>query len=172
MTAVVNAIRARTSSLNRVLVTGTNFSGAWSWVSQGNGDAFRYYRDPANSYLIEVHQYADSDSSGTKGACSIDAGNRLDEVTIWGRDNKHRLFVGEIGAGDPGIDGQQACGSVIPAMLQKMDTNQDVWAGWTAWAGGGRWPPSYPFTLDPADLSSPVDTGQMKLFAPYLKRVG
>lgn len=172
MTAVVNAIRARTTALNRVLVTGTAYSGAWSWVSSGNGDAFRYYRDPAANHLIEVHQYADADSSGTKGACSADAGTRLNEVTGWARAYKHRLFVGEIGAGDPAIDGQQACGSVIPQMLQAMDASQDVWAGWTAWAGGGRWPSSYPFTLDPADLNTPVDTGQMKMFAPYLKRVG
>lgn len=171
MTAVVNGIRARTSALNRVLVTGPEYSGGWSWTTYGSADAFRAYRDPADNHLIEIHQYPDSDSSGTHAACTVGSSTRLDEVTAWARSSGHRLFCGEIGGGDPAIDGNQACGAEVPGMLATIDGNRDVWAGFTAWSGGGRWGPSYIYVLDPADLGRPVDTGQLKLFLPYIKRV-
>ncbi len=54
---------------NKLLVPGTAWTGAHSWVSSGNAKAFDSFVDPANNFAFEVHQYFDKDSSGRVGLC-------------------------------------------------------------------------------------------------------
>ena len=65
--AAVNAIR-RTGARNLILVSGTDWSGAHSFVRGGplgsNAEAFEDLRDPAGNMAFEVHQYLDSRNSG------------------------------------------------------------------------------------------------------------
>jgi endoglucanase len=58
-------------------------------------------QDPSNNFAIEMHQYLDSDGSGTSDVCvspTIGA-ERLAAATKWLQDNKLRGFLGEIGVG-------------------------------------------------------------------------
>lgn len=168
----VNAIRARTSALNRILVPGSFYTGAHSWVSSGNAAAMVSFYDPAANFCFEVHQYFDSDSSGTKGTCSVNSGatanNRLKAATDWARTNGFKLFLGEFMGGNPLVPGQEQCSVEVPGMCQFMSTNIDVWLGWTAWGGGQRWGTTYIFRLDPADYDGDIDAPCFDMIEPFI----
>ena len=117
--------------------------------------------DPANHYLFEAHQYLDSDSSGTHTeAVSATIGSeRLKEFTQWCRANKKRAFLGEFGAA-ANPTSQAAIGS----MLTYMETNADVWTGFTWWSAGPWWG-DYMYTLEPKDGK---DRPQMAYLTPHL----
>lgn len=170
--AAINAIRA-TGADNEILVPGTAWSGAHSWGSAGagrgmsNGDALAGLRDPANRLVFEVHQYLDRDSSGTKPECGDDQDigvRRLEGFTRWLRDNGKTGFLGEFGAStDP------VCLAALDAMLAYMQANGDVWRGWTYWAAGAWWPPSYMFNAQPGKDGS--DTAQMTVLSRHARQV-
>ena len=127
-----------------VLVSGTAWDGAHSWVSSGNAAAMNELRDPANNFAFELHQYFDKDHSGTHPEVVDNVGARsLSAFTDWARAHKVRGFLGEFGfAGTP--DAMKE-GNDLLAFVQ---TNKDVWRGWTAWAAGPWWG-SYMFSLEP-----------------------
>lgn len=147
---VMRAIRA-TGARNLVLVPGTKWTGAHSWTRTGGGgsnaDAFAGFRDPGGNFAFEMHQYLDSDSSGTHPGCGgPDTGvDRLRAATAWLRSVRARGFLAEFGAG-----GDAACLATLDRMLAYMDRNGDVWSGWTYWAAGPWWPASYAFSVQPS----------------------
>lgn len=153
--SAISAIRA-TGSSQLILVSGSNWSGAHSWVSSGNAEAMMRIRDPANNFAFDVHQYLDSNSSGTSSTCVTGSARRLRAFTEWARTNRKRGFLGEFGGA-----ANSACGTEIRDMVTYMKNNRDVWIGWTWWGGGAWWAESYPFKLRPVSLSNPVDRPQM-----------
>ena len=66
------------------------------------------WRNPRSSHLInthlEMHQYLDSDGSGTSPTCvsSTIGAERLQAATDWLKANNFKGFLGEIGAGSNG----------------------------------------------------------------------
>jgi endoglucanase len=166
--SVTYAIRAA-GAHNRLLVPGTDYSGAHSWVSSGNAKAMATFVDPADNFAFEVHQYLDTDSSGKNGACVTGSGaSRLAPFIDWARSAPGRKgFLGEFAAGDPSIAGQEQCRVELTALLDAAERS-GVFIGWAAWGGGLWWEPSYIFRLEPKDLSGP-ETGVMKLLRPYLR---
>lgn len=157
----IRAIRA-TGARQMILVSGSAWTGAHSWVSSGNAQAARAIRDPINNYAFDVHQYLDGNSSGTGATCVANSGNRLAAFTAWARQNKKRGFLGEF-AGSK----NSACTNELTKLLSHMKNNRDVWVGWTAWGGGSWWGESYPFVLRPASLANPVDRPQMAALRRY-----
>lgn len=159
--AGLQAIRAA-GATNLVLVPGTSWTGAHSWLAggdQSNGAAFAGFTDPARNSLIEVHQYLDSDSSGTHTSCVSpkEARERLAGFTQWLRANHQRGFLGEFGA-----SASAPCLLALDSMLAAIDAAPDVWAGWTYWAAGGWWG-NYPFSVQPAgDKRKPQMTVLLK----------
>lgn len=162
---VVAAIR-NTGAKNLLLISGTRWSGAHSWLAGGpdsNGAAFADFTDPGDHFLFELHQYLDTDSSGTKPTC-VDAGlgaDRLRDVTRWLRDRRVGAVLGEFGGGQ-GAD----CLAGLEAMLAYTDANADVWRGWTYWAGGAWWG-DYPLSIQP---DARGDKPQMRVLTNHLKR--
>lgn len=143
----IAAIR-RTGARNLVLVPGTRWSGGHSWKSGGgdsNAAAMSGFRDPAGNFMFEIHQYLDRDSSGTHPDC-VDptvGRRRLKAVTNWLRDQRARAILAEFGASSSPV-----CLKALDDLLDFLDENGDVWAGWTYWAGGARWR-NYPFDIQP-----------------------
>lgn len=143
----VDALR-KSGAKNLILVAGGNWSGAHDWFSKdgglSNADGFRSFHDPANNYLIEAHQYADSDFSGTHASCIEPA--RLTKImadlTQWGASTRQRLFLGEFG-----VSTNARCLDALTAMVGKMKGNP-VWGGWTYWTAG-KWLGSYPLSIHP-----------------------
>jgi endoglucanase len=160
--SVTNAIR-KTGALNRLLVPGTDYSGAHSWVSSGNAAQMAAFADPAGNFAFDVHQYLDGDSSGKHGGCVAGAGaSRLEPFIAWAKEAPGRRgFLGEFAGGDPTVPGQAQCAAELTALLDAAE-GSGVFDGWTAWGGGPWWQPDYIFRLEPPDLGEP-DTNYMNL---------
>jgi endoglucanase len=150
----------------RLLVPGTAWTGAYSWVSSGNAANYTGFSDPLNDYAIEVHQYLDADSSGTTGNCVAGAGARVADVINWSKANGNiRLFMGEMGASS----GTQ-CGIEYRDMINRMEASK-VFLGWTAWGGGTWWNANYFFrTLTTAWPSTATVTPHMSYLLEYARK--
>ena len=64
MQAGVNGVRAAGATSQLILVEGTSWTGAWTWTTSGNSDAFGAIRDPNNNVAIgassRLHHYCTS----------------------------------------------------------------------------------------------------------------
>ena len=157
---------------NLILVPGTAYTGAHSWdqnwYGTPNADAMGDVVDPMNNFAFDVHQYLDSDSSGsTSGIVNQNIGrNRLVDFTDWLKDNNFRGFLGEFAAANSriGNGGNQIGDETIDTMLDYVEANDDVWMGY-AWWGGGPWWGNYLFAIDPANGN---DRPSMNLLEPRL----
>jgi endoglucanase len=149
--AAIRAIRA-TGASNLILVPGTKWTGAHSWVEDGpggaNGTVMLGIRDPRNNYAYEVHQYFDGDSSGTHADCSGNdkARDAITSMTTWARQNGKKVFLGEFG-----VSQEKACVAGLAEVLDLMQKNGDVWLGWTYWVAGDWWPESETLNVQPHD---------------------
>lgn len=83
-----------------------------------------------------MHQYLDSDGSGTSDQCvsSTIGAERLQVATQWLKDNNKKGFLGEIGAGS-----NQVCIDAVKSALCTMQTAGGVWIGVAWWAAGPWW---------------------------------
>ncbi len=144
---VVTALRGAGSE-HLLLVSGAGWSGAHDWVRThdgvSNAEALSSLSDPLRRSAIEVHQYADSNYSGTGRDC-IDP-LRMDmlmkQIGDWAMAHDQRLFLGEFG-----VPGTPQCLVTLRAQLEAMRGTS--WAGWTYWAAGAWWEPDYPFSVQP-----------------------
>ncbi|KAJ1549254.1 hypothetical protein HK405_007077 [Cladochytrium tenue] len=149
-----NAIRSAGAS-NLILVPGNCYTGAHSWVSgscdtgSANGVAGLSFSD--TNYAYEMHQYFDSDFSGTSTTCTQDGAGVLGDATSWLRSNGKKGFLGEFGVAD-----NSACLTALEAALSHLDSNNDVWLGYTYWAAGSGWG-SYMYSVESTSDSTDND---------------
>jgi endoglucanase len=89
--------------------------------------------DPSDKLIYEMHQYLDSDGSGTSTSCvsSTIGSERLAAATAWLKQNNKTGIIGETAGG-----ANAQCISAVADMLSYMEDNSDVWAGWLWWGGG------------------------------------
>lgn|GEM_PF-448952 len=164
--AAIGAIR-QAGANNLIVVPGNGWTGAHSWNSTyygtPNSKAMLKITDPKDNIVFEVHQYMDTDSSGSSGNCvSTTVGReRLEGFVKWLRDNKKKGFLGEFAGGN-----NSTCNTAVKNMLDYVHGASDVMVGWTWWAGGPWWG-EYKFTLHP---KNGADRPQMALLTPYLKK--
>ena len=162
--AAITAIRA-TGATNLILVPGNDWSGAadWgkNWYGTPNAIAMLSIKDSGNNYAYEVHQYLDSDGSGTHDACvSATIGSqRLAFLTSWLRNHHKRAFLGEFGAST-----NATCLAALDDLLTHLDKNSDVFLGWTYWAAGPWWG-DYFLSIEPVNG---VDRPQMTVLSRHL----
>lgn len=161
----IGAIR-RTGANNLVLVPGTAWSGAHSWLASDygapNGTVMSGVTDPANNFAFEFHQYFDRDFSGKHTECSRaeDAIKAIADVSAWLRDNRQRGFLGEFA-----VPPTPACQSALTKIVRTIETNADIWLGWAYWAGGDWWPQDEPLNIQPANNA---DRPQMRTLTGLL----
>lgn len=147
--AAIRGIRA-VGAKNLILVPGTAWSGASSWqddiIGGANGTVMMGIRDTADNYAYEVHQYLDTDSSGTHATCegAETAINAIAAMTSWLRETKKRGFLGEFG-----VSSHKPCVEAVDTILKQISDNSDVWLGWSYWAAGDWWPHDEPFNVQP-----------------------
>jgi endoglucanase len=196
----IAAIRA-TGANQEILVPGNRFTGAWTWnisndvsndsdgnpVNNGasNATALLNIVDPKNNFAIEVHQYLDSNGSGTSASIGgkvspTDAANdptpanlgvdRLTAFTNWLHAHNLKGFLGEFAVANSSIGTgvNQIGDETLQNMLNYMQANSDVWQGFTWWGGGPWWANNYLFRLDPVNG---VDRAAMGVLQPYLAGV-
>ena len=158
---VIPAIRSANAN-NLILIPGAGWDGAHDWTV-ANGPAMTGIQDPANNFAIEMHEYLDGNFSGTGTTCQspTDVVNNLIPATAWLRANHYRGFIGEFGASsDPN------CLTGLTTMLTYFANNNDVWQGWTYWAGGLWWG-TYFQSIEP---QNGVDRPQMTTIKTFLQK--
>ncbi|KAK4235566.1 glycoside hydrolase [Achaetomium macrosporum] len=144
--AAIDGIRGAGATSQYIFVEGNSWTGAWTWVSSGNGANLLSLTDPSNKLVFEMHQYLDADGSGTHAECvSPTIGSeRIREATQWLKANGKKGTLGETAGG-----ANAQCIAALTGMLADMATNSDVWTGWLWW-GGGPWWGDYMFSMEPS----------------------
>ena len=188
--AAIAAIRA-TGAKNLILVPGNDYTTAQTWTSNSygtpNATAMLGVVDPARNFAFDVHQYMDSDHSGTSPQINnndpMTGVERVTAITQWLHANGLKAFLGETAVANSSIGPapSQIGAATMQNMLNYMQANSDVWIGFTWWAGGPWWPGSqasptqtpYLFLLDPQNLGQNNQTDQpaMAVLQPYLTHV-
>lgn len=141
--AAINTIRDA-GATQLVLVPGNGWTGAHSWAETwydtdgtlSNADAFVDFVDPGNNFAFEMHQYQDSDASGTNPTCASETAGAegLQQATPWLKEHGFRAFLGEFSGG-----ANDLCEKGTDNMLNHLEENPDQWLGWTWWAAGPWW---------------------------------
>lgn len=141
--AAINGIRAAGATSQYIFVEGNSYSGAWTWTTVN--DNLKALTDPQNKIVYEMHQYLDSDGSGTSDACvsSTIGAERITAATAWLKTNGKVGIIGEFAGG-----ANSQCQSAVKGMLDLMETNSDVWLG-ALWWGGGPWWGTYIYGFEP-----------------------
>ncbi|KAJ5184870.1 Glycoside hydrolase superfamily [Penicillium cf. griseofulvum] len=159
--AAIDGIRAAGAKSQYIFVEGNAWSGAWSWVDVN--DSMKDLTDPEDKLVYEMHQYLDTDSSGTHPECvSTTIGKeRVTAATQWLKDNKKVGVIGEFAGGV-----NDDCKKAITGMLDYMGENSDVWLGALWWAAGPWWA-DYMYSIEPP--TGPAYTGMLPTLEPYLQ---
>jgi endoglucanase len=160
--AAVNAIREVDTS-HVIFVGGDVWSGAHSWnVNNPNLNI----NDPANKVVYEAHSYWDADHSGDyslgydgEGITANTGVEDLSPFVGWCEQHNHDCFIGEFGV--PRGDARYM--TTLDNALAYM---RDHGISGTYWSGGPWWG-DYNLTIEPADLSNPVDRPQMDVLERY-----
>jgi len=141
-------------STNLIFLAGGRWSGAHDWfggaTSVSNAIAFADVKDPLNRTIIEVHQYADKNFSGTDAECrpASDFDAIFNNITAWAKTTQQQLFLGEFG-----VPPNQNCLNTLTHMLDLLDPT--IWKGSTYWAAGSWWG-NYPLAISTKpDIVSP-----------------
>lgn len=149
-------------SQHLILVAGGHWSGLHDWFvvrdGHSNASAFANLRDPLNRTLIEVHQYADANYSGTGTEClaAEHFDSRFQLIVAWAQEHQQTLFLGEFGVAQ-----NPTCLATLEHFLNLMDN--PTWRGWTYWATG-RWWGNYPLALN---TNSPTPSPQWPLLQAH-----
>jgi endoglucanase len=155
----------RAGAKNLLIVPSGRWSGAHEWAKTYDGvsaaSAFRRFHDPLNNFVIELHQYADSNFSGTGSTCIEAARLRsiMSQVTTWAIQEKKRFFLGEFGANTT-----PACMAALQALAESMQ-DPAAWLGWAYWSAGPWWG-SYPFSIQPANHREAPQLTLLRQFLP------
>jgi endoglucanase len=162
--AAIQAIRL-TGATNLILVPGNAWSGAHSWLDNWYGTpnavAMLGITDPGDNYAYEVHQYLDSDSSGTNDCVSATIGSeRMAKFSSWLRQNRKRAFLGEFG-----VSSSATCLAALDNLLNHLEQNSDLYLGWTYWAAGPWWG-DYFMSIEPVDGVDRPQMGPLSMHLP------
>lgn len=158
--AAINAIRSVGARSQYIFAEGNSWTGAWTWPTIN--DDMKTLWDPEHKLIYEMHQYLDSDGSGTSDVCvnSTIGAERIQAATTWLKQNHKQAILGEFAGGD-----NQVCQEAVTGMLSHMAENSDVWKGGMWWAAGPWWG-DYIFSLEPP--SGIAYTGMWSTLAPFI----
>lgn len=133
---VIDAIRATGANQQLILVPNTRGSDVSHWDEYppigGPNDSVAALQitDSANNYAFDMHQYYDGNTEESKPYLG-----KIAKVTAWAKKNGRKLFLSEFGVGycDDLPEGVSNGGQVIGEVLEHLNSNSDVWIGWTPW---------------------------------------
>ncbi len=178
-TALIKMLREQKFDGN-ILVEGNNWSGLHSWSSahwqgsdnQNYSNATLFTRENFNKQgisdlskiFINVHQYLDSNYSGTGNEClqnlettGVDGFNLQDFVDYLST-NKLQAMVTEFGSGQS----KASCETPLRGFMKYLQENSSKgkdygFAGWTIWSTGHGWGETYPLKVMPSSNSYQMD---------------
>ncbi|MHC2018736.1 glycoside hydrolase family 5 protein [Methylobacterium sp. CM6247] len=145
--AGIAAIRDVGATSQRILVSGTYWDGAWSWMQTDNAAVLGRpgaIVDSSNNHIFEVHQYLDDTSGQHDWVVSQTIGvERLTAITNWARETGAKLYLGEFG-----VAANALSLTALTNMLNFVEQNADVWQGAAYWAAGLGWH-DYMYSIEP-----------------------
>ncbi|KAJ0423971.1 glycoside hydrolase superfamily [Aspergillus carlsbadensis] len=158
--AAIDGIRAAGATTQYIFVEGNSWTGAWTWVDIN--DNMKALTDPQDKIVYEMHQYLDTDGSGTSEACvSTTIGEeRVTAATEWLKENGKIGIIGEFAGGD-----NDQCRTAVKGMLDYLESNSDVWLGALWWAAGPWWG-TYLYNFEPP--SGVAYQGYLETLQAYL----
>jgi len=98
--------------------------------------------------IFDVHQYLDSDDSGTSTTCTTNNVAAFQTLGNYLRTNKRQAFLSETGGGNT-----SSCETDVCQELAELNSYSDVFLGWTGWAAG-EFATSYALSLTPTQSGS------------------
>lgn len=126
--SVIDAIR-ESGAQQLILVPNSRGSDVdhWSTYAPNGGSldsvAALAITDSGNNYAFDLHAYQDNPDSATSYV------ELLTTVTDWAKSNGKLLFLSELGIQNGAENGEVALGN----LLDYLNSNSDVWVGWTSW---------------------------------------
>ncbi|KAI9702294.1 MAG: hypothetical protein M1820_006226 [Bogoriella megaspora] len=148
--AAIDGIRAAGATSQYITPEGNAYTGAWTWTQTingaNNGATLGALTDSGNKLIYQMHQYLDSDGSGTSTTCVSNTifQERLVAATQWLRDNNKVGIIGEFAGGV-----NSECETSLRGGLDYLVTNSDVWRGAAFWSAGPWWS-DYIFSAEPS----------------------
>ncbi|KAI0484412.1 endoglucanase [Xylariaceae sp. FL0804] len=141
--AAITAIRDAGATSQYIFAEGNSYTGAWTWNTTNTNLAA--LTDPQGLLVYEMHQYLDSDGSGTSETCvSSDIGvQRVVGATEWLAEEGKLGILGEFAGGANSV-----CEEAIEGLLEHLEDNSDVWLGGMWWAAGPWWG-DYIYSFEP-----------------------
>lgn len=163
--AAVDGIR-RSGAKNLIIAPGNGYTGGHSWTQSSQSDApssdYLYMlHDPLNNTAMDIHEYLDSDFSGTHLNCSQSGPTNLAPLTAWLKTYGLKAMVTEFG----GSNGTE-CEGYIDGLVNYLADNEE-YIGWSAWAAGPLWGTNSPCctsglqygSLEPGSVASDGSPG-------------
>ncbi|KAG0147470.1 hypothetical protein CROQUDRAFT_61622 [Cronartium quercuum f. sp. fusiforme G11] len=135
---VVTAIR-NAGAHNYILMPGNNWSHLKTFAEDYNG-GMSSIKNPSGStkgLIFEIHQYFDSDGSGTTKECNQDHLNELTSVVTLLKKDDRQALITEMGGGNT-----KSCADVITKFVTEVDKNYPTIAGSAIWSAGAISPDS------------------------------
>ena len=141
--AVVTGVRAAGATSQLILLSGVNYDAVGGFDST-SGPALSGIQDAdgtKDKLVFEVHQYLDSDTSGSHPECVTDQTANLGYLATFLRANGRQAFLTETGGGNT-----DSCIQYMCSQLDYLNNNADVYLGWVGWAAG--WFCDYPLVQE------------------------
>ena len=176
---VINALRAD-GVQNTILVPGNAYTGVHSWTADypgistdspviSNAVHALSITDPLNNVVFEVHQYFDSDSSGTSATCATSntVASIFANLVNWLETNNKYAYLGEFAGA-----ANSACQAQLTAAFQLLKNNPRFIG--SSWWSGGPWWGNYMYLFETSNLSGQVPqmAWQRANLIPYQRSVG
>ncbi|KAG6000551.1 hypothetical protein E4U21_005347 [Claviceps maximensis] len=175
--AAVTAIRKAGATSQIILLPGTNFTNAETFVSSGSAEALARITNPDGStdnLMMDIHKYLDIDNSGSHIECTTNNVAAFQTLSDWLRENKRLGLISETGASmhsSPRTETQAQCMAKFCEQNEFIAKNEDVLVGFVGWAAGG-FDGAYILTLMPSrsgDTWTDNDLMQKCILAPFGK---
>lgn len=160
--AVITSLR-NNGFTNTITVPGNFYTGAWTWKSTdswistdspviSNADMALTITDPLNNIVFEVHQYFDSDSSGSSSTCDSTktASSVFSDLASWAETNDKYIYLGEFAGAD-----NTACQTLLTGVFSYAAANPRF-LGTTWWSGGPWWGDAWYLFEDYPSLTTAV----------------
>ncbi|KAG5980171.1 hypothetical protein E4U55_004312 [Claviceps digitariae] len=133
--AAVTAIRKAGATSQVILLPGTNFTNAETFVSSGSAEALARITNPDGStdnLMMDIHKYLDIDNSGSHKECTTNNVAAFRTISDWLRKNKRLGLISETGASM-----HSSCMTRFCEQNEFIAKNEDVLVGFVAWGAGG-----------------------------------
>jgi len=130
----VTAIRKAGATSNKILLPGNEWTHASAFISNGSGAALSKVTNLDGSttdLIFDVHQYLDSDGSGTHTACTTNNVDAFNTLGAWLRTNKRQAILTETGGSS-----ESSCLTALCEQFDAMNKYSDAYLGWTGWSAG------------------------------------